>query len=151
MNFYSEADFEPDISIGYLAKRVHQLAQAGLEPLLARDGLSYVQWHALVSIWYGRGTTSSALARDLAYDKGATTRLIDQLEGKGLVVRARQAADRRLVTLKLTEAGEAVALKGRARVIGAWNGWLSDWPADEIDRTIATLQRLRGHLEQVVR
>ncbi|HEU0044340.1 MarR family transcriptional regulator [Sphingomonas sp.] len=151
MGFYCDADFQPDVSVGYLAKRVHQLAQGGLEPLFAREGLTNVQWHALISIYFGRGTTSAKLARDLSYDKGATTRLIDQLELRGWVERARGQGDRRLVALKLTPTGEAVARKCRRLVVRAWNEWLSDWPEQDIVAAIAALQRLRGTLEQVGR
>ena len=150
MEFYSDADFLPDCSIGYLAKRVHQLAQAGLEPVFAAEGLSFVQWHALLSIHFGRGATSAALARDLAYDKGATTRLIDVLEARGWVTRHREHDDRRLVALKLTDEGNRVAHRCRARVMEKWNGWLADWPQADVAETIATLQRLRAKLEGVV-
>ena len=109
MGFYSDADFLPDSSIGYLCKRVHQLAQAGLEPVFAAENMTFVQWHALLSIYFERATTSAALARDLAYDKGATTRLIDQLEARGWVTRSREHDDRRLVALRLTDEGEALA------------------------------------------
>ena len=150
MGFYSDADFQPDISVGYLCKRVHQLAQAGLEPLFAREGLTNIQWHALISIWFGRGATSAALARELSYDKGATTRLIDQLEARGWVQRVREHDDRRLVALKLTPTGAAMARRCRHLVFEAWNDWLRDWPDDDIADTIATLQRLRGTLEKAV-
>lgn len=149
MGFYSDAEFLPDCSIGYLCKRVHQLTQAGLEPVFAREGLTFVQWHALLSIYLERGRTCAALARDLAYDKGATTRLIDTLEGRGWVARTREHDDRRLVALKLTVEGERVAHHCRAKVMAAWNGWLSDWPEADVAETIATLQRLRAKMEQV--
>lgn len=149
MAFYADADFLPDTSIGYLCKRVHQLAQAGLEPVFAAEGLTFVQWHALLSIYFGRGRTSAALSRDLAYDKGATTRLIDVLEARGWVVRSREHDDRRLVALRLTDAGNRVAHGCRARVMAAWNGWLADWPEADVTETIATLQRLRAVMEKV--
>ena len=149
MGFYTDADFTPDISIGYLCKRVHQLGRAGLEPIFAREGLTYVQWHALISIHFDRGTTSAALARDLSYDKGATTRLIDQLEARGWVTRHREHDDRRLVALKLTAEGEELARRLRHLVFEAWNDWLGDWADEDIASAIATLQRLRTTLAKV--
>lgn len=150
MGFYSATDFQPDCSVGYLAKRVHQLAQAGLEPVFAAEGLTFIQWHAVVSIYFGRGATPAELARDLSYDKGATTRLLDALEARGWVERLRDRADRRSIQLKLTPAGEDVARRGRLRVIEAWNGWLADWPHDDIAAAVATLQRLRDTLAEKV-
>lgn len=149
MGFYSDADFFPDNSLGFLCKRIYQLAQAGLEPAFAAEGLTFVQWHALISIYFERGTTSAALARDLAYDKGATTRLIDTLEARGWVRRNREHDDRRLVALRLTSEGEQVAHRCRVRVFEAWNGWLSNWPDADVAATIATLQRLRATMEGV--
>ena len=150
MGFYSTTDFRPEVSLGYLARRVQQLAQTGLEPVCAAAGLSYLQWHALVSIHYGRGTTCAALARDLAYDKGATTRLVDVLEDKGWVRRARDGDDRRIVGLTLTAEGERLARDVRDDVIEAWNGWVEDWPAADLAAAIATLQRLHATLEDKI-
>lgn len=148
MGFYTDAAFQPDVSVGFLCKRVHQLAQAGLEPLFAREGLTFVQWHALISIFFERATTSAALARDLSYDKGATTRLIDALEARGWVVRSREHDDRRLVALRLTAEGERVARRCRDQVVAAWNEWLGDWSHEDIAAMIAMLQRLRATMEK---
>ncbi len=148
MPFYSAADFEPDSSVGYLAKRVYQLSRAGLEPVLAEEGLTFTQWHALVSIYFRRGATPIELARDLSYDKGATTRLLDVLVERGWVERERGREDRRSIKLTLTAEGEAVTRRGRLRVIDAWNGWLADWPDADIAAAVATLQRLRDTLTE---
>lgn len=148
MGFYSAADFHPDISIGYLSKRVHQLTLAGLDPVFAREGLSNIQWHALISIYFERGANCAALARDLGYDKGATTRLVDQLEARGWVVRSREHEDRRLVAIRLTPEGERLMHRVRLKVIEAWNDWLRDWPHEDVAAAVMVLQRLRGTLEE---
>lgn len=146
MGFYSATDFEPDCSVGYLARRIHQLAQAGLEPVFAAEGLTNIQWHAMISIYFGRGPTPVGLARDLSHDKGATTRLLDVLEARGWVVRERTSDDRRAVRLHLTAEGERVMHQVRLKVIGAWNGWLDDWSHADAAAAVTTLQRLRDTL-----
>lgn len=147
MAFYSDANFYPEQSIGYLVRVCHQLGSANLDELFEDDGLTHVQWSALISIHFKRGETCAALARDLAHDKGAMTRMIDTLEAKGWVERQRDRADRRLNNLVLTEAGEAVAHRCRAKLIECWNGWLEGWDAAEIDALITQLQKLRRTLE----
>lgn len=147
MVFYREQEFEPECSIGYLVRRAHQLGGAGLEPIFLAEGLSGIQWSALVSIWFGRGRTAADLARDLGHDKGAMTRLIDAIEARGWVKRERTSEDRREIALVLTPAGEDVTLRCRARVVDCWNGWLVDWPHDEILQLIVLLQKLRGTLQ----
>ncbi|WP_239017760.1 MarR family winged helix-turn-helix transcriptional regulator [Sphingomonas aracearum] len=150
MVYYCDSNFEPDCSIGYLAKRIHQLGLGALEPIFAEEGVTGPQWSALVAIHFGRGRTSAALAREMSHDKGAMTRLIDTIEQKGWIERTRDTNDRRIINLALTPEGQAVAMRTRDRVIAAWNAWLADWDHDEIERTVATLQKLRDQMLNVV-
>ena len=89
MAHYDLATFDLDRSVGYLAKSVHQLSLAGLEQAFVDTDISYLQWAALVSILCGRGATCKTLAHELAHDRGATTRLLDGLEERQLVIRER--------------------------------------------------------------
>ncbi len=146
MNAYNRDNFSPDTSIGYLARVVHQLGYARLDAACTEEGLTGIQWSALIAIHFGQ-TTCAALARDLAHDKGAMTRMVDALEAKRLVQRDRDDADRRLVNLSLTDEGRAVALRCRDKVIRVWNTVLADWSAEEVARFIAQLQKLRRTLE----
>lgn len=147
MSFYSESNFYPDTSIGYLVRVLQQLGQASLDTLFADEGITGVQWSALIGIHTGRGETCAALARDMAHDKGAMTRMIDVLEAKGFVARSRVSEDRRLVNLSLTDHGRATALRCREKVIAQWNVWLERWSPDEIEKLIDQLQRLRAIME----
>ena len=147
MSFYGPANFEPDQSIGYLIRLINQSVTTRLEGAVAPQGISYSQWQVLVSIFFNRGLTCAALARDLAHDKGAMTRLVDGLEQRGLVRRERNAEDRRVVDLVLTEAGRDVAHRGKAQAISCWNGWLDGWEPAEVDTLIAQLGRLRRTIE----
>ena len=149
MGYYSETSFSPDCSVGYLLRRSQQMGVAALEPIFASEGLTGIQWSALVLIHLKRSTTGADIARDLSYDKGATTRLIDTLEERGWVTRERCQADRRVVNLDLTEAGREVALRCKRLVIRAWNLWLEDWPEADITTMIRLLQKLCATLETV--
>lgn len=145
MRFYSADTFGPEVSIGYLVRRTHELGQERLAPLFEAEGLTGTQWSALVAVWYGR-TTCADVARELAYDKGATTRLMDTLAAKGWLVRDRDRGDRRVVNLRLTPEGERVALRCRDQIIDCWNAWLDNWRPEEVTTLIALLGRLRETL-----
>ena len=147
MSIYDETNFYPDESIGYLIRMCQQLGSSGLDQLFADEGLSHVQWSALILIHFRRDQTCAALARDLAHDKGAMTRMIDALEARGWVRRDRHADDRRLNLLALTPEGEAVAHRCRAKLIDCWNSWLVDWTPEEAASLVAHLQKLRRTLE----
>ena len=150
MAFYSDLDFSPDCSLGYLARRAFQLSSMGLEPVFAPEGLNLTQWSALVSIHFERGATPAELARDLAHDKGATTRLVDGLVERGWVERTRDSGDRRQVKLALTAEGERVAQHCRSKVIACWNHWLKDWNPAESAELVRLLQQLRVTLSSAV-
>ncbi len=147
MAFYDDTNFYPATSAGYLLRVCHQHSVAALDRVLAAEGLRAVQWSALISIHFDRGGTCAALARDLAHDKGAMTRIIDGLEERGLVERRRDAVDRRVVNLSLTPAGEAMTLRCRDHAMACWNDLLSDWPDEDIHALIAQLARLHATME----
>lgn len=148
MRFYADSDYGPENSPGYLAKRIFRLSAAGLEPRLEAEGVSYLQWSALVSIFFGFGTTNAALARHIGHDAGATTRLLDGMETSGWVTRTRDAGDRRVVNLALTAEGERIALAGRAVCSQWWNERLAGWDRAEAEALVRMLQRLHRELEQ---
>lgn len=146
MVVYTPQYFEPDCSLGYLARRVHQIGSVALEPIFAGEGLTGPQWSALAQILFRNGATSAELARDMAHDKGAMTRLVDTLHANGWITRERCTEDRRAVKLALTAEGEAVAMRVRLRVIDCWNAWLADWDEGEVETMIAMMQKLRDTL-----
>ncbi|WP_433910983.1 MarR family winged helix-turn-helix transcriptional regulator [Sphingomonas yabuuchiae] len=141
--------FDPERSVGYLTKRVFQLARIGLEPVFADEEVTHVQWSALMALQYGVGGTAAELARHLCHDTGATTRIVDMLEERGLIKRCRCTEDRRVVRLSLTEAGHAISDRCKAKVFAQWNEWLADWSPQEIERFVGDLLRLRNKLETV--
>lgn len=147
MAFYSNTDFEPNRSLGYLVRRAHQLGQAQLEPMFAEEGMTGTQWSALMCIWFERGSTCAELARDLNHDKGAMTRLVDTLEQRGWVTRVRDSDDRRVINLTLTDEGRAIGLRCKLRVIAYWNALLKDWDEGDAQTLIMLLQKLRGTME----
>src|ERR1700685_4128763 len=98
-----------------------ELAQ---DPDLAALEISAAQY-IIISVLAKRGVDSAAqLCKDLSYDAGAMTRMIDRLEAKGLISRRRCPEDRRLVKLELTEAGLAALPKLRACSVRVLNRFM---------------------------
>ncbi len=113
-NIYDVESYEPTRSIGYLMTRVKVEMLAALDRELAADphlsslGVTAAQFVVLVRL-VGTECKKSAsdLCKELSYDAGAMTRMIDRLEKKGLVRRTRCMKDRRLIYLEATDAGRA--------------------------------------------
>ena len=116
---YEVETYQPASCVGQLLYRVRAAQMSALDQELAQDPdlapleISAAQY-TIISVLAKRGVDSAAqLCKDLSYDAGAMTRMIDRLEAKGLVNRRRCPEDRRLVKLELTEAGLAALPKLR--------------------------------------
>lgn len=81
------------------------------KPLLDRMGLTYPQYLAMALLWRDDGQTVGQLGERLFLESNTLTPLIKRLEAAGLVTRARDKADERVVRVSLTEAGRALAVE----------------------------------------
>jgi MarR family transcriptional regulator, multiple antibiotic resistance protein MarR len=116
---YEVETYQPASCVGQLIYRVRAAQMSALDQELAQDPdlapleISAAQY-TIISVLAKYGVDSAAqLCKDLSYDAGAMTRMIDRLEAKGLVNRRRCPEDRRLMKLELTEAGLAALPKLR--------------------------------------
>jgi DNA-binding MarR family transcriptional regulator len=95
----------------YAASRALVQAYA---PLLEPLGLTYPQYLALLVLWEEDGASVKRLGERLHLDSGTLTPLLKRLEAQGLVTRERDAADARVVRVRLTGRGQQL----RARAAG---------------------------------
>ena len=84
-------------------------------PLLAPLGVTYLQYLVLLVLWEGDGLTVSDIGERLYLDSGTVTPLLKRLEAAGLLRRARDTDDERIVRIFLTAQGRK--LRGRAENI----------------------------------
>ncbi|MGH8206991.1 MAG: MarR family winged helix-turn-helix transcriptional regulator [Steroidobacteraceae bacterium] len=112
-------------SVGYLLKRAHSLLVDRLEPVLAAGGFTFTQWVVLMHLRDGLAVNATVLCAQLRHDSGALTRIIDQLEARGLVSRERSRQDRRSVRLHLTDSGRQTVDGTIPDVVGLMNSALT--------------------------
>jgi len=146
---YDVATYEPAACVGQLMNRVKVAQMSALDEALAQDPdlaameISAAQY-VIISTLARRGVDSAAqLCKDLSYDAGAMTRMIDRLEAKGLISRRRCPEDRRLVKLELTEAGLAAVPKLRECSVRVLNHFLRGF-------SIAEARQLEGFLVRML-
>jgi len=116
---YDVETFQPAKCIGQLMNRVRAAHMSALDQALAKEpelaALEISAAQFVILSMLERGVDSTAqLCKDISYDGGAMTRMVDRLEAKGLISRRRSPEDRRLVKLALTAAGLAALPKLRA-------------------------------------
>jgi DNA-binding MarR family transcriptional regulator len=108
---YDGRTYEPADSVAHALFSVMLQMRREVDRRMVQHDLTDAQWKPLWLLKLGRATNAIELAREMDIDAGAVTRMLDRLEAKGLLERVRSEADRRVVHLRLTPAGEAVAKK----------------------------------------
>jgi DNA-binding MarR family transcriptional regulator len=139
---YSAESFNFQDSIGYLVKRTQRLMHDRIEAVFASQGITFQHWVVLMHLRDGVAMTTAALCVELCHDSGAMTRLIDQLEERGLIGRRRQEADRRIVDLELTSAGRKMADSLIPLAVNTLNGALAGFTKAEVQQMQGLLRRI---------
>ncbi|HEX4024483.1 MAG TPA: MarR family transcriptional regulator [Steroidobacteraceae bacterium] len=144
---YRTETYRARTSVGYLLKRAHSLLVDHLEPVLATSGFTFTQWVVLMHLRDGLALNATVLCAQLRHDSGALTRIIDQLEKRGLVSRERSRQDRRSVRLHLTAAGRQTVDGTMPAVVALMNAALGGFSRTELADLTRLLIKLTGTLE----
>jgi DNA-binding MarR family transcriptional regulator len=147
--FYTVDELRPRISLGYLLRRINKLSTAQVEAAFDGNDISFTQWVVLALIASGTANTCSDLSRDMDHNSGAMTRVVDQLEERGLLVRRRDEGDRRISKLIITDTGKETFAQLARSVVGVWNEILQGFERDEVLQLIATLNKLLVRFEEL--
>jgi DNA-binding MarR family transcriptional regulator len=145
---YDVTSFEPRKAVGYLMHRVRSEMLTALDRELAQDTtlaeleVTGAQFVILVNLADRDTDSTSRLCKDMSYDPGAMTRMVDRLEAKGLIQRHRCPDDRRLINLELTDAGHAAVPRMRACAVAVLNRFLRGFSKDEARELEGFLTRM---------
>lgn len=134
-------------SIGYLLKRAHALLVEQIEPLFEKHELNFTQWVVLMYLRDGMAINATVLCAQLRHDSGALTRILDQLERRGLLQRQRSRVDRRAVQLHLTDEGRALIEGLVPEVVAQLNRALGGFSAAELAELVRLLTKLTAAIE----
>src|SRR5882757_7648079 len=115
---------------------------AAVDAALAPMDITAAQYVILMSLALGEAESASGLCKDISYDPGAMTRMLDRLERRGLVRRVAHPNDRRTFNLELTAEGEAVYPKLRASVMKVLNHFLHGFTPKEAKQLEGFLLRM---------
>lgn len=146
---YRVESFRGEICIGYLISRIYALNRSQLEAEFESEDINFTQWRVLMCLRDGLADTSADISRELSHDKGSMTRLIDQLEGRGMIRRQRDKGDRRLVFLTLTASGRAAVNRPIPKLVSYYNALLADFSPQEVNLLTQMLTKLRGALKTI--
>lgn len=111
-----DAPFVPSYLL-YLLAASSEEASEQFHKVVRSKGLRVPEWRVMASLYDQDGLMTTKLAFYALAEQSRLTRIIDQMDAKGLVERRAGQDDRRKVTVHLTPKGRALAeeLVGEAR------------------------------------
>lgn len=145
--FYRPNEYTADESVGYLLRRILTSLKSETDKRLEPHGLTNAQWEPLFKLKKCQNATVAELAREMQTDPGATTRMLDRLEAKGLCKRVRSTSDRRVVNVELTPEGEAAAERVPPALAAVMNEHLAGFSKTEWQALVGYLRRMLANAE----
>jgi DNA-binding MarR family transcriptional regulator len=149
VSIYDSDNYEPCRSVAYLVGQVRTEQLAALDRELTADrhvadiGVTAAQFIVMSRLAAAqRKKSASDLCKEMSYDAGAMTRMIDRLESKGLIRRLRCPQDRRLVYLEMTEQGRAAYPRLREISMAIQNRFLRGFSRAETRQLEGLLGRM---------
>jgi len=139
---YDIESFRPSQAIGAHIGRARRTIVEAIDQELAPLDISHAQWIVVMLLGDGAAATAAELCKILIYDPGAMTRLLDRLEKKGVLRRARIKGDRRAVRLELTAEGAKLYPRIVEALVQVFNHLLRGFSSSEVRQ----LEQLLGRM-----
>lgn len=148
---FTPENYKVEESFGFLLNALRARLMAALDRELASLGITSAQWAVLVQVAQTPGCTAAALCRRVHYDTGSMTRMLDRLEEKALIRRARSDQDRRAAHLYLTESGESVHARLPEYAVRVLNSHFEGFTATEVETLRSLLTRMLQNAERLAK
>jgi MarR family transcriptional regulator, organic hydroperoxide resistance regulator len=139
--------FGPSQSLGYQIRYAYRAFVKALADELGPYRITTSQWSALRVLWEKDGWSQVELAQRMMVEKASLTSVLQAMEQSGLIVRTRNADDRRKVNIHLTAAGRR--LKDKVLPLGAGinRRAASGLSAEEVRQLRALLGKVMRNLQ----
>lgn len=129
-------------SVGYLLARARTKLVKSVDCQLSQYDITHAQGSILMMLFSNKCTTAAELARELYIDSASMTRMLDRLQKRGLIERMPRGDDRRVINLRLTDDGQALADQLPAVYTQVLNRNFADFSADEVATLKVLLRKL---------
>jgi MarR family transcriptional regulator, transcriptional regulator for hemolysin len=130
------------VPIGLRLSQTARAVERAFDEALGKTGGTLPVWLILLNLKIRKPANQRELAEAVGVREATLTHHLNALDARGLITRTRDAANRRVQVVALTEAGEAAFVRLRDTAI-AFDARLR---AGLADTDLATLSTLLGHL-----
>ncbi len=125
---------------------IHRLLKRSIQTFLDREGLPWGRVIILRQLGDEGGLTVSELSRRIGQSKGHVSVLVEQMAAEGLVRKAADPLDQRLVRLHLTDRAQEVRAGLQRKYRRFLAGLLAELPPEVAEAMTSGLQHLRTTL-----
>ena len=143
----SESSQDRIREIIYLIRRLMQAGELYTKELSKKYQVSAPQVNCLIALYENGPLPLSQVAKLIMVKSSTVTGIIDRLEQKGLVRRVRSSPDRRMITIELTEAGNALAQHAPPPIQRKIVDGLKRLPTSETEKIVDGLNMLTHMLD----
>lgn len=141
-NPYTLKNYSPEESVGYLLRRTVNQMTITLDRALSQFDITHAQLGIFLKLLHSNASTAAELARGMAVDTGAMTRMLDRLEEKEFIKRTRSSDDRRVVQVELSDKGRALSEQMTQVAVDALNHHLRGFSMPEVSQLKDFLRRM---------
>ncbi|MFC1835361.1 MarR family winged helix-turn-helix transcriptional regulator [Thermodesulfobacteriota bacterium] len=134
--------------IVWYLRRLVQADEMFNKELYKKHAVSQPQLTCLLALHEYGPLHTSKLAKYIMVKPSTATGIVDRLEEKGLVVRQRSMLDRRVVTIELTESGQALAEDAPIPIPKRMVDGLNKLHVDETKKIVKSLAALVAMLDE---
>lgn len=144
--------YDLDTSIGFLTITANRMMSSYFRRKMQERGIDLTaeQWGVLAMLWNKSVMAQDEIARLACVEKSSMSRVLDGMERKGLVLRKRDPADARRKILAASEATKKHKELCREIADGTMGKIVEGISEEDLDTTIAVLQRLKINLRDML-
>lgn len=128
-------------------RRIVKALQDYSHEVSQKFGITGPQLWALKTLYQSGGMPLGELSKKMYLHPSTVSGVIDRLENKGYAVRDRSHTDRRVVTVRLTPAGETLARKAPNPAQGKLVHGLNSLSEDDLKTIYGSMQKLVEMME----
>jgi DNA-binding MarR family transcriptional regulator len=140
-------DFPASAAVSSLYRAANAVRVHLTNAVLRQHGLTWTGFVVLWVVWIWDGVETRQAAENAAISKATLTGVVKTLESRGLITRKVSDADRRLVNLGLTPAGEALMKELYPHFNGAESEVVSGLSAQRLNDLTVSLRQIVTDLE----
>ena len=151
LNIEDNADFDLSCFFPYLVRIYYRAVSTAVSDVYTKSyGMSVSEWRTMAVLGLQKSLSASEIVARSSMDKVNVSRAIKALQARGFLKRQIDQIDKRKISLKLTDKGNAAFKDLISKVTKVEENCLSGLSDEEQDTLITLMGRVQNNAEKLV-